>query len=60
MTVGDLPPHDPEELLLKPAGDGTPLTLSHRDPITRRLQEEFFGIVRGEIPDRHGWLVPVS
>ena len=31
-----------------------------RGPITAKLQKEFFGIVRGEIPDRHGWLVPVS
>lgn len=28
-------------------------------PITRLLQEEFFGIVRGEIADRHGWLTRV-
>src|SRR5437667_929335 len=31
-------------------------------PITRALQREFFGIVRGEKPDRFGWLtqVPVA
>ena len=31
-------------------------------PITRVLQREFFGIVRGEKPDRFGWLthVPVA
>ena len=40
--------------------DGIPVGEGKRGPITRRLQEEFFGIVRGEIPDRHGWLVPVS
>jgi branched-chain amino acid aminotransferase len=34
-------------------GDGRP------GPITRRLQSEFFGIVHGRIPDRHGWLQPV-
>lgn len=28
-------------------------------PITRRLMAEFNGIVRGEIPDRYGWLSPV-
>lgn len=28
-------------------------------PITRALQKEFFGIVRGTAPDRHGWLTPV-
>ncbi|HTQ84705.1 MAG TPA: branched-chain amino acid transaminase [Candidatus Solibacter sp.] len=33
-----------------------------RGPITRRLQEEFFAIVEGRKPDRHGWLthVPVG
>jgi branched-chain amino acid aminotransferase len=30
-----------------------------RGPITRRLQDEFFGITEGRIPDRHGWLTPV-
>jgi branched-chain amino acid aminotransferase len=34
-------------------GDG------RRGPVTERLQEEFFGIVTGEIPDRHGWLTKV-
>src|SRR2546426_347120 len=27
--------------------------------VTRAIQEAFFGIVRGEQPDRHGWLTPV-
>jgi len=36
-----------------PVGTGKP------GPITRRLQKEFFGIVKGEIPDRHGWLTPI-
>ncbi len=39
--------------------DGIPVGEGKRGPITARLQEEFFGIVRGEIPDRHGWLTPV-
>jgi len=30
-----------------------------RGPITRALQESFFGIVRGGQPDRHGWLTAV-
>lgn len=30
-----------------------------RGPITQRLQEEFFGIVEGRMPDRHGWLTAV-
>jgi branched-chain amino acid aminotransferase len=31
-----------------------------RGPVTRRLQEEFFGIVEGRIADRHGWLTPIA
>jgi branched-chain amino acid aminotransferase len=31
-----------------------------RGPITERLQREFFGIVEGTMPDRHGWLTPVA
>jgi branched-chain amino acid aminotransferase len=31
-----------------------------RGPITKRVQEEFFGIVSGKSPDRHGWLSPVG
>lgn len=30
-----------------------------RGPVTERLQNEFFAIVLGEKPDRHGWLTPV-
>jgi len=37
-----------------PVGDGVP------GPVTKRLQKEFFGILKGEIPDRHGWLTPVG
>jgi branched-chain amino acid aminotransferase len=33
-------------------GDGTV------GPITRALQREFFGIVRGEKPDKFHWLTP--
>ena len=36
-----------------PVGDGKP------GPVTRFLQEEFFGIVQGDIEDRHGWLMRV-
>jgi len=28
-------------------------------PITKKVQKEFFSIVRGEKPDRFGWLTPV-
>ena len=31
-----------------------------RGPVTRAIQEAFFGVVRGEAPDRHGWLTPVA
>ena len=34
-------------------GDGT------MGPITRALHDEFFGIVNGTRPDRHGWLTKV-
>ena len=36
-----------------PVGEGT------RGPITKKLQEAFFGIVRHEVADRHRWLTPV-
>jgi branched-chain amino acid aminotransferase len=28
-------------------------------PVTARLQKEFFAVIDGAIPDRHGWLSPV-
>ena len=31
-----------------------------RGETTRKLQEDFFGILHGEAPDRHGWLTPVN
>ena len=31
-----------------------------RGPITQTLQEEFFAIIEGRKPDRHGWLWPVK
>jgi branched-chain amino acid aminotransferase len=37
-----------------PVGDGK------RGPITRAIQEVFFGIVRGSHSDKWGWLTPVS
>ena len=37
----------------KPVGEGS------RGPITKVLQERFFGILSGEIEDAHGWLTPV-
>ena len=31
-----------------------------RGPITKRLQDEFFAVVKGAKPDRHNWLTPVG
>lgn len=30
-----------------------------RGPITERVQREYFAYIKGEIPDRHGWLTSV-
>ena len=40
--------------------DGITIGAGRRGPVTERLQTEFFGITSGQIPDRHGWLTPVS
>ncbi len=40
--------------------DGLPVGEGVRGPITKRLQDEFFAIIRGQKPDRHGWLTPVN
>ena len=39
--------------------DHVPVGNGRRGPITERLQSEFFGLVDGSLPDRHGWLTPV-
>lgn len=39
--------------------DKVPVGAGRRGPITRKLQDEFFGITEGRVPDRHGWLTPV-
>jgi len=39
--------------------DRQPIGPGRRGPITQRLQEQFFGITEGRLPDRHGWLTPV-
>jgi branched-chain amino acid aminotransferase len=31
-----------------------------RGPITEKIQREFFAIVEGKAPDRHGWLAPIA
>ncbi|HEX2668299.1 MAG TPA: branched-chain amino acid transaminase [Gammaproteobacteria bacterium] len=38
----------------KPVGAGKP------GPLTRRIQELFFGLFKGTTPDKHGWLEPVG
>ena len=36
-----------------PVGDGVP------GPVTRALQQQYFDMVRGRVPDTHGWHTPV-
>ncbi len=31
-----------------------------RGPVTRALQEAFFGVIEGRTEDRHGWLSPIN
>lgn len=40
--------------------DRVALESGKRGSVTTRLMEEFFGIVEGKAPDRHGWLTPVK
>ena len=40
--------------------DRIPIGRGFRGPITERLQEEFFDIVAGDIPDRHDWITLVE
>ena len=40
--------------------DRIPIGRGYRGPITEHLQSEFFGIVAGDIADRHGWLTMVE
>jgi len=37
-----------------PVGDGK------RGPVTEALQQRFFGIIKGDLSDTHGWLTPVG
>jgi branched-chain amino acid aminotransferase len=39
--------------------DRVPVGNGEVGPVTQALQKAFFGIVKGEVPDRHGWLTPV-
>jgi branched-chain amino acid aminotransferase len=31
-----------------------------RGPITKAIQERFFGITSGQQPDKYGWLTPIK
>ena len=39
--------------------DGLPVGAGRAGPVTKRIQERFFALTRGESPDVHGWLTPV-
>ncbi|MFN7997492.1 MAG: branched-chain amino acid transaminase [Bryobacteraceae bacterium] len=39
--------------------DRNPVGKGQRGPITEKLQKEFFAIINGSSPDRHGWLSPI-
>lgn len=39
--------------------DRLPVGNGQRGPVTTAVQQQFFGIVEGEVIDRHGWLTPV-
>ncbi|GAB4560305.1 MAG: branched-chain amino acid transaminase [Anaerolineae bacterium] len=36
--------------------DGQQIGEGRRGPITAKIQEQFFGIIQGKLPDRYGWL----
>ncbi len=40
--------------------DRMPVGAGSRGPITKAIQEVFFGIVNGELEDKWGWLTPVA
>jgi branched-chain amino acid aminotransferase len=39
--------------------DRIKIGIGRRGPITEKIQSEFFGIVEGKRPDKHGWLTAV-
>jgi branched-chain amino acid aminotransferase len=39
--------------------DRVPVGQGKRGPITERIQQEFFDLTAGKLPDRFGWLTPV-
>ncbi len=40
--------------------DHWPIGTGKRGPITQKIQERYMAIVRGEHPDRHGWLLSAA
>jgi len=50
-TAVEVTPVSSVDRVLVGAGD--------RGPVTKAIQDAFFGIVKGELPDRYGWLTPV-
>jgi branched-chain amino acid aminotransferase len=40
--------------------DRMPVGNGKRGPVTEKIQARFFGIVEGELEDKHGWLLPVA
>jgi branched-chain amino acid aminotransferase len=40
--------------------DRVKVGLGRRGPVAEKLQHEFFALVNGTAPDRHGWLTPVN
>ena len=40
--------------------DRIPVGSGERGPVTAALQQQFFGIISGEVPDSHHWLTPVT
>jgi branched-chain amino acid aminotransferase len=41
------------------AVDRLPVGNGEVGPVTKAIQQAFFGIVKGDVPDRHGWLTMV-
>jgi branched-chain amino acid aminotransferase len=39
--------------------DRIPVGAGRRGPVTERIQKDFFGLLRGDLEDRYGWLTPV-
>ena len=40
--------------------DGVPIGNNGRGPVTEAIQEQFFGVTSGRLPDTHGWLTYVN